>query len=436
VTAPRAGRDEIPLATRGPFHLEATVRVLQRRPVNRVDLWERDRYRRVLATAGGVALVEVTNRGTLDAPDVRLAIRHGRRSAAARRAAAAVMREILGLDVDPDGLQQCAATDRALRATVRALRGMRPPRFPDLFEAFANVVPFQQVSLDAGVAIVGRLVERFGESIELDGRRYFAFPSAAAVAAAPVDALRACGMSRRKAETLRHAARAIASGALTEAAVARLGTAAALRTLVALPGIGPWSAALVLLRGLGRIDVFPPGDVGAARGLGALLDLDPAQSFERTVERFGDRRGYLYFCALGASLLAKGLIHPAPQAPSSRVRATQFETPRSEQHAGSRSSRHARRASSTLRRPCRTRSSRSKPAAPGSPSLPSGSPTYAGAKRSSARSSSSRPTRGRTSRTSSRDSACSRSGAAATTARCGSSASRRSSSACAASSTT
>ena len=43
--------------------------------------------------------------------------------------------------------------------------------------------------------------------------------------------------------------------------------------LMELPGIGPWSAALVLLRGFGRLDVFPPGDVGAARGLGPLLQL-------------------------------------------------------------------------------------------------------------------------------------------------------------------
>ena len=85
----------------------------------------------------------------------------------------------------------------------------------------------------------------------------------------------------------------------------------ALHALMELPGIGPWSAALVLLRGFGRLDVFPPGDVGAARGLGPLLQLDQHMSIDRAVERFGDRRGYLYFCGLGASLLARGLIRPA-----------------------------------------------------------------------------------------------------------------------------
>ena len=70
-------------------------------------------------------------------------------------------------------------------------------------------------------------------------------------------------------------------------------------------------AGLVLLRGLGRLDVFPPGDAGAARGLQALAGLDP-RSLESFIEGFGEHRGYLYFCALGASLLARGYIHPAP----------------------------------------------------------------------------------------------------------------------------
>ena len=52
-----------------------------------------------------------------------------------------------------------------------------------------------------------------------------------------------------------------------------MSSAEALRVLTELSGIGPWSASLVLLRGLGRLDVFPPGDVGAQGGLRALMHL-------------------------------------------------------------------------------------------------------------------------------------------------------------------
>jgi DNA-3-methyladenine glycosylase II len=296
------------LRTRAPFHLEATVRVLQRRPENLVDRWEHDRYRRLLDTPGGLVLVEVENQGTIDEPDVRYCLHHRGRSAAGLARLVQLLRNVLGLDVDPEPMQRLAASVRKLRPAAFALRGMRPPRFTGLFEAFANVVPFQQLSLDAGVAIVSRLVERFGARLEHGGRRLHAFPAAHTIAGARLERLRRCGLSARKAEALRCLARAIASGELSEEEISAMGSAEALRALTALPGIGPWSASLVLLRGLGRLDVFPPGDVGAQAGLRALMHLPAEAPLDRIIERFGEYRGYLYFYALGGQLLAKGLI--------------------------------------------------------------------------------------------------------------------------------
>jgi DNA-3-methyladenine glycosylase II len=168
------------------------------------------------------------------------------------------------------------------------------------------------------VAIVGRLVERFGDVVEHDGRRFHAFPEARVVAGAHLDSLRACGLSLRKAETLRSVGHAIESGQVTEEKLCGMSSAAALRYLMELPGIGPWSAGLVLLRGMGRLDIFPAGDVGAARGLTRLMRLPPGSSLDRVLQRFGDDRGYLYFCSLGSALLTKNLIHGAPPRPSRR----------------------------------------------------------------------------------------------------------------------
>lgn len=300
------------LRARAPFHLEATVRVLQRRPTNLVDVWEEQRYRRVLDLPQGLALVHAVNEGTIDAPDLRFEVLNGEPSSDLLESAEKSLREVLGLDVDPAPLSRLVEAERALAPTAVALRGMRPPRFDGLFETFANVIPFQQVSLDAGVALVRRLVERFGEPLEHDGHRYYGFPRASAVATARLDAIRRCGFSRKKAEALRHAARAIEAGDVSSEKLVTMSSEDAMRSLVELPGIGPWSAALVLLRGLRRLDVFPAGDIGVARGLGALMHLRSERSLERVVRRFGDLRGYLYFCSLGGALLAKGLIHPAP----------------------------------------------------------------------------------------------------------------------------
>ncbi len=283
------------------------MRVLQRRPSNLVDVWQDDHYVRVLEVDGRPVLVEVENRGTLDVPDVRYLTRGDVPSAAVT----ANLRRILGLDVDPSLLRFPSPINRTLRTAVVALRGMRPPRFTNLFESFLNVIPFQQLSLAAGVSIVGRLTQRFGRPVEHGGRQYLASAGAHAIAAARLQQLRACGLSRGKAQTLRNLARMIEARELTEEEISQMPSQQALHVLTRLPGIGPWSAALVLLRGVGRLDVFPPGDVGAARGLAPLLQLNQRTSIDRAVERFGDRRGYLYFCGLGASLLARGLICPA-----------------------------------------------------------------------------------------------------------------------------
>jgi DNA-3-methyladenine glycosylase II len=298
------------LVTRAPFSLEATVRVLQRRPTSLVDVWAEERYLRVLPAEGTFALVEVRNRGTIDEPDVRFTVLSGNRAPETRTALVRRVRKMLGLDVETARPERLARAERALRPTALALRGMRPPRFADLFESFARVVPFQQLTLDAGEAIVARMVERFGTSFEHEPR-IFAFPTAQIVAAAGIDRIKGCGMSRRKADTLYHTARAIESGALSEEKLELMSDEEATRALLDIPGIGPWSAALVLLRGLGRLHVFPPGDVGAMRGLMKLTCLTPGPPLERLVRRFGDHRGYLYFYALGGALLAKGLIHAA-----------------------------------------------------------------------------------------------------------------------------
>ena len=70
-------RPDIGLATRAPFHLEATVRVLQRRSTNLVERWEDDRYLRVLGSPAGLVLVDVHDRGTIDAFDVCYSIVRG-----------------------------------------------------------------------------------------------------------------------------------------------------------------------------------------------------------------------------------------------------------------------------------------------------------------------------------------------------------------------
>jgi DNA-3-methyladenine glycosylase II len=302
------------LPVAAPFNLEATVRLLQRRPANRVDRWEEGRYWRAFQTDEGPRLVTVVNVGTVDMPDVRLDIVGAAVSDDTTRNVTAMVRWILGFDTEPVPTAWLAEMEPRFEGVAAALRGFRPPCFPTLFETCASVLPFQQFSIDAGTAIVGRFVERFGPALTIADRTWFAFPSPQTVADAPVAALRDVGLSRAKAVALQALARHALAGDLDSARYQSLPAGVALTELQTLPGIGPWSAGLILLRGLRRMDVFPAGDVGAARNLPSLLELttrwSPAEASAFAV-RFGDRRGYLYFFGLGAQLLASGVLTPA-----------------------------------------------------------------------------------------------------------------------------
>jgi len=290
------------------FNLRATVRLLQRRPANRIDRWEDDRYLRAFPTSDGVRLVAVENLGAIDAPDVHVDVLGGPIADETARMLLATVRWTLGLDAPPAPINWLAEVEPQLATVAMAMRGFRSPCFPSLFETCGSVLPFQQLSMDAGVAILGRLVERFGPALTLDDRTWFAFPPPEAIVETSVDTLRETGLSRAKAASLRTLARLAIAGDLDAARFQALSTEEALRELRALPGIGPWSAGLILLRGLRRMDVFPSGDVGAARNLTALLGLSrPLTPTEANAfaDRFGDRRGYLYFLGLGSRLLAE-----------------------------------------------------------------------------------------------------------------------------------
>ncbi|MCA9881204.1 MAG: hypothetical protein KC442_25570, partial [Thermomicrobiales bacterium] len=167
----------IALPVTAPYNLQATVRLLQRRPTNRVDRWEVGAYRRAFATVGGPRLIEVANRGTVLQPHLELTVHGGSVTDETAAALVATTRLILGLDAAPAPTAEFEAAEPALAPVLQALLGFRTPCFPTLFESFASVLPFQQLSLDAGTAIVGRLVERFGESLTLDGRQYFVYPA-------------------------------------------------------------------------------------------------------------------------------------------------------------------------------------------------------------------------------------------------------------------
>lgn len=281
--APR--RAHLVLGTQAPFRLDLTVLVLQRLFGNPIDVWERGRWVRAFETPDGPVACEVTQ--VARRPEIRAVLTGPAGDLAPWRDR---LRRMLGLDVDLAPFHARARRLPALAPLERRIRGVRPPRFAALHEAFAAVIPFQQVSLASGIAMLRRLAASLAPPVVVSGTTVYPFPDATRLAGASDAVLRAAGFSAAKALALRSAARAIADGSLRDAELAALPSGALVERLTELPGIGPWSASLLALRYFGRLDVFPPGDAAAVK---ALVEVGRGEDL---LERLGPWRGMLYYC--------------------------------------------------------------------------------------------------------------------------------------------
>jgi DNA-3-methyladenine glycosylase II len=160
-----------------------------------------------------------------------------------------------------------ATAEPPLDDLANRFRGMRPPRFPSVFEALVNGVACQQLSLQSGVTLLNRLVDAFGRSPgppEEGGGK--AFPQPQVLAGVDTGLLQALGFSRAKGLAICEMAIAAARGELEYEIFANLDDAAACTRLQELRGVGRWTAEF-LLRGCGRLNIFHGDDVGARNNL-------------------------------------------------------------------------------------------------------------------------------------------------------------------------
>lgn len=280
--------------------------MLRRLSTNVVDVFEGGTYRRLLGDPLRPTLLTVAQTAP-DALTVRL-----QGPAAKRLDPAALADRMLGAQRDLSAFYAGAARFAWLQRIARGARGVKPPRYPSLWETVCNAVVYQQVSIHAAGAILRRVIERYAFPLELGDARVYPFPAPETLREADPVELRDLGLSANKIVALKATARALEAGELVEDALEGLPTPALLETLVAHKGIGPWTAAVIALRGFGRLDVFPMNDSGVAKSLRALTG-DPDVRPEPVLAALAPQQGMLYYHLLLGRLHAGGEITLSPE---------------------------------------------------------------------------------------------------------------------------
>jgi len=272
------GAMELRLAVRTPFAGAALLRFLADHAVAGVEVVGEDSYARTLDLPHGpgtvtLRLTDLGGPGTAFVPATFRLTDLRDTGAAVER-----VRRILDADCDPVAVRAQLGADPVLAPLVAAMPGLRVPGTPDGAELAVRTIVGQQVSVVGARTVLGRMVADHGVAYDsgIAGLTHL-FPAAAVVAGIEPEAL---PMPRARGRALGTLASAIAGGdVMLDRGAERADVRAA---LLALPGIGPWTADYIALRALGHPDVFLPGDVGLRRALTRLAgsDVDLARAAE------------------------------------------------------------------------------------------------------------------------------------------------------------
>ncbi|MFI9639506.1 DNA-3-methyladenine glycosylase 2 family protein [Micromonospora sp. NPDC051925] len=315
-----AGTITLRLAYRPPLHATALLGFLADRALPGVEEVRDGTYRRGLRLPHGPAEVALTPVTGYVAATLKLADLRDLAPAVAR------CRRLFDLDADPEAIDQTLAADPALAEAVAADPGVRLPRAVDGFEMALRAIIGQQVSLRAATTTLTRLLhpaplpqtpadlgdqevsvtesasrrrkllDHRGERGEGErgeggegggGGGGWGFLGVEEVLGLPDSAF---GMPAARRETIRALARAVAAGEVDlEPGGDRAET---VRRLVALPGIGPWTAGYLAMRALGDPDVLLPTDLAVRRGAAALGLPDAPTTLDAYADRWRPWRSY------------------------------------------------------------------------------------------------------------------------------------------------
>lgn len=245
------------LAYRPPLDVDGAMSFLAARAVEPVESVEDGVYRRALTVGDSSGVVEVRGRSSRTRGHA-LELTVGADLAAHLPVVVARARRVFDLDADPLQVSSHLCRDPALAPWVRRRPGLRVIGAWDGFEMAVRAVVGQQVSVAGARTTLGRIVAAYGDDA---GAGMKTFPQPQRLRRARLER---CGVTRARAAAVRAVAASVCDGHVDLERPAD--PAAAAHALTRIAGVGPWTAAMVAMRGLGDPDAFPSGDLGVRRG--------------------------------------------------------------------------------------------------------------------------------------------------------------------------
>ena len=277
------------VSPQGPYSLDRTLARFSRFPES-VDRFEAGIYRRLLFLRGRPLFLDVRQKGPPSRPRLVIEITGSEaRTREAKELGNRVLDRVLGTSTDVRPFYRRFRGDALLGPLIRRHPGLRVAGRLTAWETLLQIVLSQQIHLKLAHGMLADLAEHLGRRARLDGRLYYSFPSPGAIDAERVSALRRFRLSQAKAETLKRLAAAFVNREISDEKLCSLSDDEAIELLTSHKGVGRWTAEFTLLRGLGRMDIFPGGDLGVVKYLAQEMLGYDGLALEKDMRRFAER---------------------------------------------------------------------------------------------------------------------------------------------------
>ncbi|HEV2351515.1 MAG TPA: hypothetical protein VG028_16920 [Terriglobia bacterium] len=290
--SPTNFESKMQIEPRQPFSFAHTLRFILSPPAllngrtfaPLLDYFEEGEYRRVIELGDVLVLYGVSEEQRGRKSRLRIRILCGpedEKTAGAVRSL--VIRQFAtGLDLAP--FYRLVDSDPALSKLTAHFRGMRIPQAAGVYETLISAILEQQINLGFAHQVKLALIEKYGHSIEFEGRRYNAFPLPAALAITTPRELRRIQISGPKARYIIAISRAVLDGSLDLDGLRTQSPGAAHARLMEQKGVGPWTAQYVGMRALGHLDCLPAADVGLQKAIQRFYGLRKLPSVARVAQ--------------------------------------------------------------------------------------------------------------------------------------------------------
>ncbi len=258
-------KEKLQVAVAPPFNFALSAKIFSDGD-EQIRRYENGLFWQIIRIDDKLALARIESTGPEERPALVVELQTNRElTDDDKRKAARTICRLFNLEFDLTEFYR-QIKDPTLSALAGQLIGLKSPTTQFAFEALIDSIVEQQISLKVANAFERRIIKKWGDTLVLDDKKFYAYPTPRTLELATLPELRDVGLSERKAEYVTNAASLVEEGELDlEALEARENASEIIEELDKVKGVGVWTAELTMIRGMQRLEAFPADDLGLRR---------------------------------------------------------------------------------------------------------------------------------------------------------------------------